>query len=160
MNQENKSYDLLIQGDVYYEEIDEIRKLIEGQNIEANKLETKAVGIEEYIQLIFRDFNPTSFSRDFILSVGISRLLSKIHPVVEYFRNKKKKIKAICLDIDSQNEKGENFYLSVVAEPHKMEILIKLLDEQLSIEELRKIEAMKTLHITLDEQNHLSITII
>lgn len=163
MNEISDNIEIGITGKVSPTEIKELSELYGSENIKITKLETKAApgiyGIEEIIDIIFRDYSIIDFTRDFILANLINYGWKKVKKVINYFNNKAfKKVHQISFDyiVTIDNRKVS---LDVVCRPEEIELMLEKINKEINYEIIIKEDFDRIIHVVY-ENGKFDLTIM
>jgi hypothetical protein len=122
------NHEILLSGAVSEKEVEEIKSIISEENV--FKMEVKGYVLQDLIQIVFNDLNIITFSRDFILGAVVTGGLTKIKSIINYFRQRNKKVKRIKIELQIKSDNKE-FTLTILSEPDDIDILIELTNDQM-----------------------------
>jgi len=152
-----KAYEVLIQGDITQNEIDELVLELDNDDLVIDKLLTKSQTPQDFLNLVFNDFNAISFTRDFVLGGLLTASWKIISSVVEKLRKKNKAIKNVCYEIEIKIENEQSKFLIFVESPENFEMLIEKTEGQINLEFIQNIGDANQIYISLDSDNTLQI---
>jgi hypothetical protein len=122
------NHEILLSGAVSEKEVEEIKSIISEENV--FKMEVKGYVLQDLIQIVFNDLNVITFSRDFVLDIVMSGVKTKLKSILNYFKQRNKKVKGIKVELQIKTDSKE-FNLTLLSEPDDIDILIELTNDQM-----------------------------
>lgn len=122
--------EILLTGNISESEIIQLNK--ELTDVKIIKTQIKGLSGSEFIQLVFHNFDILTFSRDFILENAINISVNQIKKVIQFFKNRNKKIESINIEIQIKTEE-KDFLLDIISENcENIDLTIDLTNERLA----------------------------
>ena len=153
-----KAYEILIQGDINQNEIDELILELDNDDLVINKLYTKSQTTQDFVQLVFSDFNVISFTRDLAISGLLTTSLTILKSVINKLKKRNKKIKNVTYEVEIRRGDGKSFSLIFVDNPENFEILIEKADDKINLEFIQDIGDSHMIYISLGLYNSIFIS--
>lgn len=158
MNPEQR---LLISGRISEGEISALNREFSTEDFYIQKYTGAAAisGIHDIVSLIFDDFHPLGFARDYLIGKFIDISYSKVKAIVIRLREKRKIVSNISILKEYHKRDGTVVYLNFSSSTDKFEILIKEVSLNLTYEVFEGFAAGKNVSISLDDNNKLRINL-
>ncbi len=153
---ENK-YEILIKGNISENELTQLQTELSSNDFVIDRIFTKSKTVQELLELIFQDFSVISFTRDLVLSGLLSLGWNSMKKVKTALEKKNKQVETFACQFEISNSHGKSFAIDFVSESDEFEILIKQVDEKITIEFMDSLTSERRIIINLDSDKKLKI---
>lgn len=154
-----KLNELALSGPVTSSELDEISKLIGNDKVDIHHYHTKSQEVIDGINVIFNDFSTTVFIRDLLLSKAIEESYKALKLVLQYFKDRGRKIENIGLEKDFLTIEGKAFRIRFLTKPEQFDVLISLASS-ISEDELIPKGDDDFVDVLIDAKGHITINVM